>query len=450
MRRTHSATVVIAALLLDAGQIPFAAPGPLTLQDAIRIAFERNPGLAGARAETEASNADLEAVRSSRWPRFFTEAEWHRTDGQVGVFSDKLMAGEFTAADFALDSLNDPDPLNHGSLGVVVEAPLYTSGRTRHAIEAADETSLAARARLRGASDDLAAEVTQAYDGVLLAQATVGVARDALENARGHERVAAARYEEGAALKSDALRAEVHRLARERDLERGNADLEIARSRLRVLLGLAPGDALLLAEAQPSATGEPLGDLQQWLEAAAGAGGSPAIEAARRAGAAAAAQDRAAAAARGPEVDGIARYDVHANGLDGGEGSYFAGVRIRWAAFDHARSARIDAARARADAAEAWSRAAGDRARLDVEQAWRDADVAVRSVAIAQRGVEAAEEARRLTTDRYAGGLLPLTDVLNSETALLEARLAEIGARFDANVSRVRLLRAAGRLEIPR
>jgi outer membrane protein TolC len=451
MRRTRpAAVIVIAAFLLAAGRNPFAAPGPLTLRDAVRIAFERNPGLAGAQAEADASGADLESARSARWPRLVTEAEWHRTDGQVAVFSDKLTAAEFTAADFALETLNHPAPLNHGRLGVVLEAPLYTSGRIRHTIEAADEASLASRARLRATSADLVAEVTQAYDGVLLAQATVDVARDALENARGHERVAAARHDAGSALKSDALRAEVHRLARERDLERGNADLEIARARLRVLLGLAPGEALVLADTDRVAPTEPLGDMQGWIDATAIAGGRPEIEAARRTSAAAAAQDRATASARGPEVAGTARYDLHANGLEDGDGSYFAGIQIRWAAFDRVRSARIDAARARAEAAQAWSRAAEDRARLEVEQAWRDADVADRNAANARRGVAAAGEARRITADRYAGGLLPLTDLLDSETALLQARLAEIGARFDAISSRVRLERASGRLEGPR
>ncbi|HEV8200310.1 MAG TPA: TolC family protein [Candidatus Polarisedimenticolia bacterium] len=450
MRRTRSAAAVIAALFLAARQGLLAAPGPLTLPDAVRVAFERDPALAAARAEADAWSADLDAARAARWPRLLTAAEWHRTDGQVAVFGDKLMAGEFTADDFALDALNDPEALNHASLGVLVQAPLYTAGRIRHAIDAADESSLASRAHLRAAAIDLVEEVTRAYDGALLAQATVGIARDALVNARGHERAAAARYEEGSALKSDPLRAEVHRLARERDLERADAGLEIVRSRLRVLLGLAPGDAILLADAEPLAPAEPLTGLQEWLDASAAAGGRPEIEAARRAGAAAEAQDRAAAAARGPEVDGIARYDVHANGLDGGEGSYFAGLQIRWAAFDRVRSSRIDAARARAQAAEAWSRVAEDRARLDVEQAWRDADVADRNAAIARQGLAAAEEARRIAAERYAGGLLPLTDLLDAETALLETRLAEIGARFDAAVSRVRLSRASGRLEVPR
>ena len=420
--------------------------GLLTLHEAVQLAIARNPSLAAVRLEAVAFGSDREEAAASRWPRLLTEADWHHTDSPVAVFSDKLMAAQFTAADFALDSLNHPDASSHESVAVAVEAPLYTSGRTRSAIEAANETSLAAQAQLREATAGLIAEVTSAYDAILLAQAAVEVAKSALDSTAGHERVATARFENGAALKSDVLRAQVQRLSRERDLERSQANLEIARARFATLLGATPGETWVLVEAERETVAAPLGDLRDWVAASAA---GPEVEAARRTGSAAGAQERFESAARGLELGGIARYEWHANGLDPGEGSYFAGVSLRWTAYDRGRAARIDAAQARTAAAEARSRAVEDRARLEVEQAYRDAQVADHSIGTARRAVAAAEEARRITAERYAGGLLPLTDLLDAESALLQARLAEIGARFDASVSRVRLQRAAGRVEIP-
>jgi outer membrane protein len=331
---------------------------------------------------------------------------------------------------------------------VALEVPLFTSGRIRSGIEAADETRLAAGARVRDSESGTVARVTEAYYAVALTAAAARTAESALENARSHESVARARFENGAALKSDWLRARVHRLSRERDLDRSKADHEMARAGLRVLLGLPEGALPELAAVDlPEPPGAP-GDLQTWL---AGVGDArPDLEAARRLGAAAEAQARAQAASRGPEVAGTARYERNASSLGAGEGSYFAGVGIRWTAFDHGRAARIESARARAEAAAAASRDAEDRARLEVEQAYRDADVSIRNEASAREAVAAAEEARRISADRYASGLLPLTDLLDAETALLQARLAEISARYDSVVGRVRLERAAGRLGVPR
>jgi outer membrane protein TolC len=446
--------VLVVGMMLDPGSIaPRAqeageAAAPLTLQEALRAGLEENAALAATRAETEASAADLKVARAARWPRLFTEAGVHRTDNQVLAFGDELTAAEFTSADFAIDSLNHPGPVGHGSAAVAVEVPIDASGRVRNGIEAAAQAALASGATLRSAEADLVVLITESYHGVSLAAAAVEVAEASVQNAAGHERVARARFENGAVLKSDFLRAQVHRLARERDLERTRADLETARARLRFLLGLREGGLPPLAPAGMEEPGTEVGDLLDWIAAVPTA--LPEIEAARRTSLAAAARGRAERASRGPELSGTVRYERNGSGLHGGEGSFFAGVGIRWTAFDPGRRARLEAARARAEAAAATSRAAEDQARLEVERAYRDTGVAIRNLSTARRAVAAAEEARRISADRYASGLLPMTDLLDAETALLQARLAEISARYDAIVGRVRLERAAGLLEVPR
>ncbi len=439
-------------ILLVATPAPASAGGEggqrrLSLEEALRIGLERNPTLAAVRAEAEAAGAGERVARSARWPRLLADAGWRRTDNQVLAFGDKLTAAEFTAADFALDSLNHPDPIDHASAGLGLEAPLFTSGRIRNGIAVAREEAGAARARGRATASDLVTRITEAYYGVSLARGAVGVAEAALSGAQGHERAAAARTEAGAALKSDLLRARVRRLDRERDLERRRADLDVALARLRTLLGLHPGETV-----EPSATLEapvdPLGDLDAWLDRASG--GRPEIDAARRSAAAAEAAVRSARAALGPELAGTARYERNASGLDAGEDSFLVGVSLRWAAFDRGRAARIEAARARSAAAAAWRRAAEDGARLEVEEAYRDVAVADRNLAAAREAAAAAGEARRISAERYAGGLLPLTDLLDVETALIGAQLAELSALYDATVGRALLARAAGALEVPR
>jgi outer membrane protein len=450
MRKLQNTILVIGLSAALAGSPAEAqsAATPLTLQEAIRTGLARNPVVAAGRAEADASAADLKAVRAARWPSLFTEAGWHRTDNPVVAFGDKLTAAEFTAADFAVDSLNHPDPTNHVVATLGVNVPLFTSGRMRARVQAAGETSLATRAGVRAAESDLVMRITEDYYAVSLAGATVRVAESALENATSHERVAEARFESGSVLKSDFLRARAHRLARQCDLERRRAELDQARARLRALLGMAEAETLEVAPAELPAPSEGPGDLREWLDGVTAA--RPEIEVARRASLAAEAGSRAERAALGPELAGTARYDRNASDLGSGEGSYFAGLSIRWAAFDRGRAARIEAAQSRSAAATAQTRAAESQARLEVEQAYRDLQVADHSLAALGDAVAAAEEARRINVDRYASGLLPLTDLLDAETDLLQARLAEISGRYEAVVGRVRLQRAAGRLEVPR
>lgn len=423
------------------------APRALTIDQAVRMGLDHNPGLTAVRADTGSARAGEALAESLRWPRLLVDAGWRRTDHQVFVFGDTLTAGEFTAADFALDRLNHPDPSDHLTTGINLELPIFTSGRIRAGLGAAREEAGAALARQRAAESDLVVRVTAAYFAVPMARAAVGVAESALSSARAHERAAAARVDAGSSLRSDLLRAQVRRLDRERDLERRRADLELALAGLRVGLGLVADESVdpVTPLEMPS---EPLGDLQSWQERASPS--RPELEAARRTAAAAKAMARSTRSAFGPDVSGLARYERNASGLDASEGSFLLGVSVRWTALDRGRSARNEAAQARSSAADARQRAAQDNAGLEIEQAYRDAAVADRTVSVYREAAAAAAEAQRISAERYAAGLLPLTDLLEVESAHVGAQLAEIAALYDAVLGRVRLARATGTLEVVR
>jgi outer membrane protein TolC len=419
----------------------------LSLDEAIRLGLELNPMIAAARAELSAADAGRREAEAARWPRLAAEAGWRRTDNQVLVFSDTLTAAEFTAADFLLDSLNHPEAQGHAAAAVGLEVPFDVSGRLSAGIAAGRAGAESARARLRAAEADLATRITEMYFGVTVAEGAVGVAAAALDDARHHEEVAAARVAAGAALSSDLQRARVERLGRERDLGRREADRDIARARLRTTLALPPGESV--EPSSPLADPEgPLPPLDRFTAAPGAA--RPEIEAARRQAEAAAAAARAARSSLGPETLATARYERNSDSWDAGSGSYTVGVALRWNAFDRARAARIDQAAARAAAVAAQSRAAEDGARLEVEVVWRDVETADRSLSLAREAVAAAQEARRIDAERYAAGMLRLAELLDTETALVAARFDELGARYDAVVGRTRLRRAAGLLEVPR
>jgi len=424
---------------------PPAAPAGLSLQEAIRTGLERNAMLEAARAEADADEAGARAAEAVRWPRLTGELGWRRTDNAVYVFMDKLTAGTFSVEDFQIDRLNHPDPLSHGVAALGFEVPLDASGRIRAGIDAARGAAGAARARARAAETDLATRITEAYFGLALARSAVGVAESALAGARGYERSAAARVEAESALRSDLLRAQVRRSERERDLERRRADRSLAWARLRSLLESPAGEAPELTTPLTPPERDP-GLLQEWTAQALQA--RPEVEAARRSAEAIRAAGRAARAEIGPDLAAMARYERNTDAFDTGQGSVVAGISLRWAAFDRARSARIAAADARARAAEAGARGLEEAVRFEVESAWHDAHVADHALVAAREAAGAAEAARRITAERYAAGLLPLTDLLDIETALLSAQLAELTALHDAVVGRAHLARAAGSLEV--
>jgi len=430
--------MLLAGLAMDAR--------PISLEEAIQMGLERSPALAMARAGLDSADAGETEARAARWPRVTTEAGWHSTDQQVMVFSDKLTSGTFTADDFALDQLNDPDPQSHAMAAITLEMPLYTFGRLDSGIQAAASLKLAARAALAAAESSLIERITAAYFAIPRARTAVAVAEAALAGARAQESAASARFDSGAALRSDLLRAQVRRLSRESEQQRRLAELEVARARLRDVMGLDPGENVepITDLIRPS---EEPGDLETWLERAQS--GRPEVQAARARLDAAGADAAAARAARRPELGGLARYEVNADGLDAGTGAYLLGLRLRWDAYDRALAPAVARADASLRAAEAALRAVSSGVQLDVETAWREVHVADHALGAAREAVTAAESAHRIASERYAGGLMPITDLLETETALVGARMDETAALYEAVVSRARLARASGTKELP-
>src|SRR5512139_609846 len=110
-------TSVVLALGLGAAlggaAVAQAEDVPVTLAEALALADKANPELQAAVARVDAQIARTDSVRRMRWPRLGLQMAWSSTDLPAGVFANKLNSGEFTQADFAIASLNDPSALNH-------------------------------------------------------------------------------------------------------------------------------------------------------------------------------------------------------------------------------------------------------------------------------------------------------------------------------------------------
>jgi outer membrane protein len=81
------------------------APSPLTLQQAVMIALEKNPVHKTALAETRASSSEVRAASSFLLPHLSFSETATRGNDPVYVFGTELRQQRFTTADFALNKL---------------------------------------------------------------------------------------------------------------------------------------------------------------------------------------------------------------------------------------------------------------------------------------------------------------------------------------------------------
>jgi outer membrane protein TolC len=424
--------LAVAALAAGLSPRTAAAASPLTLDAAIRAAWDGNPGIAASAAQVSAARADAEAARDARLPTLSLQARGIATDEPVAAFGLKLDEQRISQADFVPSRLTSPGAIGGVGLGAMIVQPIWMGGRLLAGQRAADAQAGAEAKTHERRRAEIALAIVQAYFGAQVAAQGLQFAEDQLQHAVETERFTRARNQQGLALDADVSRATAFRAQAEAERASARQQLASARSALVLLAGDAAVDAPL---ATPIDAG------------GAGPGEAPAerpdVEAARLRASAA---EHAARAARGtllPEILAQGGVETMRSAIDQGASWFTAALVARWnLSLGNVRAER--AAEARAAAASRALEWQQRQARREVDEARRAVEASDVRVASAREAVSASEAARRLREARHRQGLLPLTDVLDAEAGLAGARALLLRSALDARVARAQLQLALG------
>jgi outer membrane protein TolC len=415
----------------------------LTLPQAVRETLAHNQSLRAAASSVREADARVRQARSPLFPRVSVTESWQRGDQPVFVFSSLLSSRRFTAANFAIESLNFPEPVGFFRGALSVEQVVFDGGRTGASAESAvlqrDMTSLSADEA--GAS--LAVTTTEAYGRVLTAHAATLAADAAIATAQEDLTRAALRRDAGALNDADVLAMSV-RLAEMREHRiQSSGDEAIAKAELNRLMGSAIDRQYDVQEPPPSASaGAP--SLEALFAAAETA--RPDLKRAAAGERLADASRRQARAAWYPQV--VAQGGVEADGTQLNERalSWLVGGELRWSwstggAELAQRAAAIEsAARARAE-----REAVRGIAQVEIVTARQRLESAHARQAVAQEAVAQARESQRIIRDRFDAALVGTADVLRAAAAVADADARRVSALVEAAVSRAVLDRAVGR-----
>ena len=236
------ATALLFLMLLPAGAlIAQNDPTPITLSQAVSMTLERNPLHKSALAGTRITLAGVRESRSPLMPKImFTESAVRGND-PVYVFGSELRQNRFTAADFALNQLNNPTPIGNFSSRFSGQWSLFDGLQSWYGVTRAKYMQQASQQELDRTDQELVYEAVQAYYGVLLAQKEVSVAQDTLKTVEATEDLSRARVESGMAVDSDLLSAQVATASRKQELIAAQNALLLARTQLALALGM-PSD----------------------------------------------------------------------------------------------------------------------------------------------------------------------------------------------------------------
>lgn len=416
---------------------------PLSLKQAVEIALRQHPQVQAARSGRQAAETRIQAARSGYLPKLHYAESYQRTNNPVYVFGALLTQARFTEQNFALPALNRPDFLNNFQSQLALEQVIYDGGATRQAVRSAQLGTELAAEEERRARQGVIAGVVRAYFGAVLAAESLKTAEEAVRSAEADLERTRALRSAGLITDADVLSLEVHLAAMREQRIRRAAELEVAQAALNEALGLPLDTRHELATALSPAT-LPAPEFEAYEKDAIAQ--RPETRQAALAVRLASSQAAAARAALWPQVVFRSVFETDRQRfVTRGAANWLAAVSLRWNLFNgFADRERIREAGFAEQKAEAERRRAESLVRLHVRQAYAGWQAAQQRIEVARAAISQAEESLRITKNRYENGLATVTDLLRTETALLESRNRYLAALYDQRLAAVELALAAG------
>lgn len=440
---------IVRAVLACALLVPFVPPAPgqsrpllespLTLDESVRLALERNPSLAAAAARVEAAVAEVRTARAAFAPDVSATAGYRRFESRIFLPETLPVAGAETIG-----------PTDDWNASILAHYTLLDGGRRKGAVEAA-EAAAGAREELASAERQrIVFEVHRAFHRVRTAEAAVTSARVRERRAEEHLRVAKRLKEAGAVPRIDVLRASAEVANARLGVVAAESERSVAHASFATLLDLPAMMNITVA-------GEEAGDQASRVNAVVAEGlealtvravaDRPEVKAARRQ--VELQQGRIVTARSGsrPNADLRASYGLRDDAFAPDDHEWSVGVSVRLSLFDGgATESRVARARAERLAEEADLDRLEALVREDVWTAWArlvEARTSIEAAAAAER--EAAESVSHASR-RYEAGAGTAADLLDAESVLAAAERRVIETRHALAVAESNLARAAGAL----
>ncbi len=441
IRRSIVSTVAAVCLLAPAA----LAQTPLSLQQAVNIALEKNPQRKIAVADQRAAEAEVKEAHAGLLPRLgFTESATRGND-PVYVFGTLLRQQRFTTANFALNALNTPTPIGNFSSRFSGNWNLFDSFTNVKNVARAKDLQQAAGHQVERADQETILRVVQAYLGLLLAQRQADVAEHSVKTAQAILDRSRARYESGVVVQSDLLSAQVRLASRQEELIRARNNAAFAAAQLDTAMGVPADQQFQLSQALSQGTlpEGALADLEK--QALASRPDLKQIEAQQMAQAKSVS---IAKSAFGPKLNAFGGWETDSATFTQVQGNnWVAGLELQLDLFQGgAKKAQLTRQKALQERIAAAHQAASDQVRLEVRRAYYDFDSARQQMGVAQAAAGQAEESMRINQNRYDAGITTITDLLTIEEALRRAQTDYWEALYRLRTSYANLELATGTL----
>ena len=425
---------------------PKAQLSPLTLQQAVNIALQKNPLRKAAIADTKTASAGVREARSFLIPHLSFSETATRGNDPAYVFGSKLRQQRFMAADFTLNKLNTPLPFGNFTTRFGGTWNLFDSFATWHGLNRAKQMNEAVEHQLDRTDKEIVFRVVSSYYGVLLAAKELEVAEQSSKTAHPIMERSQARFDSGLTVESDLLTAKVRVAARQQELIRDRNTLEEARAELNTAMGMPLDSLFQLTDVLAERT-LPIPTVQDVERQALT--NRPDL---KRIAFEEAAQRQSVSMAKssfGPRVNAFAGWETdHPTFVAGGGGNdWLGGIEVQFDIFQGGgKRAELSRQRALEEKVAAMKQAASDAVRLEVRRAFYQTDANRQQIEVARAAIAQAQESLHINQNRYDSGLTTITDLLGAEEVTRRSQTDYWEAVYHFHTSYANLELASGSL----
>ena len=404
----------------------FGADRTVTLKEAVSIALKDNHELKAFGYDIDAEAENVGIARSALFPHLSFEERFMRTDNPTAAFSAKLNQRRFTQQDFAIDSLNDPQPINDFQSSFSLEQIIFSS-RAMIGLDMSKIQRDGRKEELLRKKQEIAFQVIKTFLSVQTARQYVQAAVQSVKDAEEHRRTAQLRYDSELGLYSDVLRASTAIDAASQGLVAARTNLDVAKRALGLLMGISESvdvldDTVVIPRREldvyvrSSSVRNDVQAMEHYLDNArknvslAGAGYLPEVG-----------------------VGGAYQRNDHRQPLGAEGDSWTVQAFLRWNLFDGLKREH-ERSKAKLKMSETEERLAFLKKAVSfrVYEAYLNDEEARKTEELAASALRTAEEGKRLVDLRYNNSLAPIVDLLDAQTNLDQQRAAYI-ARWNAH-----------------
>ncbi|MEI8354512.1 MAG: TolC family protein [Deltaproteobacteria bacterium] len=433
---------ILAAVLFFIPALLLAEDRSIPLNEALRLALEKNNLIRAAEYEKEAADHGVSVSRSRYLPRILLDESFSSTNSPTRAFMMKLDQARLSENDLLINNLNRPSSTNNFRTALTLEQPLVDLS-IGYGSAMAERDAEGKNLSLERRREEIGYRLFSACLEAQKAEAMLEITSRAVMDAREHLRLAKVRTEAGMGLKSDELRAATFLAEREQQEITAKNKVVLAGMRLSLLTGGTGGETVRIREKiippQLKLSGREVlllalknrKELQEMAKETEKAGVAVKI----------------AESAFFPTLYASATYEMNDRDTPfyQDNNAWVVGANLRWELFDGMRrGGERSRARARQNAAGEYLLEQEKEIAFQARESLLQREEAGKRLEVAGAAQMDAAEGVRLISKRFSNSLAAMIELLDAQTALNRARATVVENEADYAQATARVWYTAG------